>query len=37
MDCRLHLCLDRGGLALCGRRRRSVLAARGRLVDELQR
>ena len=28
------LCLDRGGLALCGRRRRSVLSARGRLVDE---
>ena len=34
MDRRLHLCLDRGGLALCGGRRRSVLAARGRLVDE---
>src|SRR5260221_533191 len=34
MDCRLHLCLDRGGLALCGRRRRSVLTPRGWLVDE---
>ena len=34
MDCRLHLCLDRGRLALRGSRHRSVLPARGRLVDE---
>ena len=37
MDRRLHLCLDSGGLALCGCRHRSVLPARGRLVDERQR
>src|SRR5665213_1617295 len=34
MDRRLHLCVDGGGLALCRRRHRSVLPARGRLVDE---
>src|SRR6267142_1099389 len=34
MDCRLHLCVDGGGLALCGRRRRSVLPPCGWLVDE---
>jgi hypothetical protein len=34
MDCRFHLCLDGSGLALCGRRRRSVLAPGSRLVDE---
>ena len=34
MDRGLHLYLDGGRLALCGSRRRSVLPARGRLVDE---
>jgi hypothetical protein len=34
MDCRLHVCVDGRGLALCGCGRRSVLAACGRLVDE---
>src|SRR5271155_5396700 len=34
MDRRLHLFMDSGRLALCGGRHRSVLQARGRLVDE---
>ena len=34
MDRRLHVCLDSGRLALCGGSHRSVLPARGRLVDE---
>ena len=34
MDCRLHLHLDRGGLALCRSSRGPVLAAGGRLVYE---
>ena len=34
MDCRLHLYLDGGGLALRGRGDRPVLAPGGRLVDE---
>ena len=34
MDCRLHLYLDGGRLALCGGRCRSLLAACRRLVDE---
>ena len=34
MDCRLRLRVDDGGLALCRCRHRSVLPARGRLVDE---
>ena len=34
MDRGLHLCLDRGRLALCVSRGRFVLSTRGRLVDE---
>ena len=34
MDCRFHLYLDGGRLALCGGRARPVLAAHRRLVDE---
>ncbi len=34
MDCRLHVCVDSGGLALCGCCYRSLLPARCRLVDE---
>ena len=34
VDCRLHVCLDGRGLAVCSCRRRSLLPACGRLVDE---
>ena len=34
MDCRLHICLDSGRLALRGSRHRPVLPARCRLIDE---